>query len=92
MWLGHRDGGRVTQDVAVTFGGPNSIVLSPLRSPDMDQAVPNPTEESCLPTRTNKSYKEGFRSIWQGSLSLLGNFVCICSHRESASRFISSLP
>lgn len=40
------------------FGEPNSTVLSPIRSPDMDQAVPSPTEESCLPTRTNKSYKE----------------------------------
>lgn len=32
----------------------------------MDQAVSSPTEKPCLPTRTNKSYKEGFRSILAG--------------------------
>ena len=39
MWLGHRDGGRVTQDVAVTFGGPNSIQTASLQDPEGSGAL-----------------------------------------------------
>lgn len=39
MQLGHHDGGRVTQDVAVTFGGPNSIQTASLQGPEDSGAL-----------------------------------------------------